>query len=83
MGEQLKLLQAPLGIYGVLGNHEYYGKMIPTFLEEMNRIGIRILMDEKVTIDETIRLIGRKDKTDKRDFPFLAFLRVKVTIYQL
>ncbi|AYV66988.1 MULTISPECIES: metallophosphoesterase [Niallia] len=65
MGEQLKQLQAPLGIFGVLGNHEYYGKMIPTFLEEMNRIGIRILMDEKVTIDETIRLIGRKDKTDQ------------------
>lgn len=65
MGEQLKQLQAPLGIYGVLGNHEYYGKMIPTFLKEMNRIGIQILMDEKVTIDETIRLIGRKDKTDK------------------
>ncbi|WP_312092332.1 metallophosphoesterase [Niallia sp.] len=64
MGEQLKQLHAPLGIYGVLGNHEYYGKMIPTFLKEMNRIGIHILMDEKVTIDKTIRLIGRKDKTD-------------------
>lgn len=64
MGEQLKQLHAPLGIYGVLGNHEYYGKMIPTFLKEMNRIGIHILMDEKVTIDETIRLIGRKDQTD-------------------
>lgn len=65
MGEQLKQLHAPLGIYGVLGNHEYYGKMIPTFIKEMNRIGIHILMDEKITIDETVRLIGRKDKTDK------------------
>lgn len=74
MGEQLKQLHAPLGIYGVLGNHEYYGKMIPTFIKEMNRIGIHILMDEKITIDETIRLIGRKDKTDKDRLSIPALL---------
>lgn len=64
MGDQLKELDAPLGVYGVLGNHEYYGKMIPTFLEEMKRIGVHMLLDEAVTVDQTIRIIGRKDKTD-------------------
>ncbi|KAB7669946.1 metallophosphoesterase [Bacillus sp. B1-b2] len=65
MGDQLAKLYAPLGIYGVLGNHEYYGKMIPEFIKEMERVGVKILLDEKITIDDTIRLIGRKDKTDK------------------
>ncbi|PKG21772.1 metallophosphoesterase [Niallia nealsonii] len=65
MGEKMKELQAPLGIYGVLGNHEYYGKKIPEFLQEMERIGIQILMDESIIIDDSFELIGRKDKTDK------------------
>jgi len=65
MGEKMKELQAPLGIYGVLGNHEYYGKKIPAFLQEMQRIGIHILMDERIILDDSFELIGRKDKTDK------------------
>lgn len=66
MGDKLRLIHAPLGIYGVLGNHEYYGKKIPEFLNEMNRIGVRILLDEKLIIDNRFILIGRKDKTDKK-----------------
>nr|WP_223701591.1 metallophosphoesterase [Sutcliffiella deserti] len=66
MGEVLKQLQAPLGVYGVLGNHEYYGKEIPAFLEEMKKLDIRILMDEVITIDDSFYLVGRKDKTDSR-----------------
>lgn len=74
MGDQLAKLHAPLGVYGVLGNHEYYGKMIPEFLKEMNRIGIKILLDEKVTVDDSLRLIGRKDKTDKDRLSISALL---------
>ncbi|WP_445493200.1 metallophosphoesterase [Niallia sp. 03133] len=66
MGDKMKNLKAPLGIFGVLGNHEYYGKKIPEFLQEMDRIGINILLDEKVLIDNSFVLIGRKDKTDKQ-----------------
>ncbi|MFT8323111.1 MAG: metallophosphoesterase [Bacillus sp. (in: firmicutes)] len=66
MGEKMKNLKAPLGVYGVLGNHEYYGKKIPEFLQEMNRIGINIMLDESVLIDNSFVLIGRKDKTDPK-----------------
>lgn len=64
MGEMLKQLHAPLGVYGVLGNHEYYGKEIPAFLEEMKKQDIRILMDEVLKIEDSFYLLGRKDKTD-------------------
>ncbi|WP_432816082.1 metallophosphoesterase [Sutcliffiella horikoshii] len=66
MGAILKQLHAPLGIYGVLGNHEYYGREIPAFLNEMKNVDIRILMDEVIQIGESFYLLGRKDKTDIR-----------------
>ncbi|WP_409273874.1 metallophosphoesterase [Neobacillus sp. SCS-31] len=65
MGEVMKELSAPLGVYGVLGNHEYYGGAIPEFVREMDKAGIQILQDEVVEIDEAFFLAGRKDKTDK------------------
>ncbi|WP_059172654.1 metallophosphoesterase [Bacillus sp. FJAT-27445] len=65
MGEVMKGLSAPLGVYGVLGNHEYYGGAIPEFVQEMDRVGIRILQDDVIEIDDSFFLAGRKDKTDK------------------
>jgi predicted MPP superfamily phosphohydrolase len=65
MGSIMKELKAPLGVYGVLGNHEYYGGQIPEFVEQMKSIDIRILMDEHVTIADSFQLVGRKDKTDR------------------
>lgn len=66
MGAILGELQAPLGVFGVLGNHEYYGGQIPEFIEQMKKINISILMDELLTIDGSFQLLGRKDKTDRR-----------------
>ena len=64
MGKIMSGLSAPLGIYGVLGNHEYYGGGIPKYLQEMKQNGITILMDEVVKIADSFYLVGRKDKTD-------------------
>jgi uncharacterized protein len=66
MGDVMKELSAPLGVYGVLGNHEYYGRAIPAFVKEMERIGVTILQDDVVKIDDSFYLIGRKDKTDSK-----------------
>ena len=67
-GKILKELHAPLGVYGVLGNHEYYGGKIPTFTEEMDKINIHILQDEIVKVEDSFYLVGRKDKTDKKRY---------------
>ena len=58
MGQTMRELQAPLGIYAVLGNHEYYGGHVPAFVEQMEQIGIRVLMDEVVHLQE--RTIHRR-----------------------
>lgn len=64
-GSIMEKLSATYGVYGVLGNHEYYGGGIPIYVEEMKRIGIPILMDEMVVLEGGIQLVGRKDKTDR------------------
>ncbi|WP_338752927.1 metallophosphoesterase [Bacillus sp. FJAT-52991] len=74
MGAIMSELKAPLGVYGVLGNHEYYGGQIPEFIEEMRKINIKIMMDDKLTIDNSFHLIGRKDKTDKKRQSFADLL---------
>jgi uncharacterized protein len=66
MGDIMNGLSAPLGVFGVLGNHEYYGRAIPQFVAEMDRIGIKILQDEIVKIEDSFYLVGRKDKTDSK-----------------
>lgn len=52
-------------IYGITGNHEYIGgskKAIP-YIEKK---GIDILLDEVVTLQDGIQLVGRKDKDSFR-----------------
>ncbi|HLO12132.1 MAG TPA: metallophosphoesterase [Pseudoneobacillus sp.] len=66
MGDIMKELSAPLGVYGVLGNHEYYGRAIPEFVKEMERIRVNILQDETIKVSDSFYLVGRKDKTDSK-----------------
>lgn len=75
MGGIMNRMVAPLGIYGVLGNHEYYGGKIPEFLQQMKAIDIHILMDEVIKIGESFYLIGRKDRTDKNRKPLEELLQ--------
>lgn len=43
-------LTAPHGVYFVTGNHEYYAGVDP-WLDELTRLGIRVLRNERVAID--------------------------------
>jgi len=64
MDELMKQLDAKLGIYGVLGNHEYYGGKVPEFVRLMKEIDIEIMQDDVILVDHSFYLIGRKDRTD-------------------
>ncbi|PLR84412.1 phosphoesterase [Bacillus canaveralius] len=75
MSETMKKISAPLGVYAVLGNHDYYGDDTALILDEMEKLGIRVLMDESVSIDEQFYLIGRKDLTDENRNEASALLR--------
>jgi predicted MPP superfamily phosphohydrolase len=55
----LKRIQPKYGVYGVLGNHEYYaGQDKGNFFD---KAGIKILLDTNVLIDSLFNLMGRYD----------------------
>ncbi|MDG0789464.1 metallophosphoesterase [Cohnella ginsengisoli] len=63
MAERLGRLSAPLGVYAVLGNHEYYGGHIEEYVGRMAALGIPVLRDERATPGGIVNVVGRKDKT--------------------
>ena len=69
MGEVMKNLQATYGVYGVPGNHEYYGKELPQFIQAMAESNVNILMDETILVANRFYLTGREDLTNGKRLP--------------
>ena len=65
MGDVMRQLTSTYGVYGVLGNHEYYGGEIPRFKQAMADANVQILMDETVNIADKFYVTGREDRTNK------------------
>jgi hypothetical protein len=65
MSEVMKQLVSTYGVYGVLGNHEYYGKKIPLLVEEMEASNVKMLLDETILVADSFYLTGREDLTNK------------------
>ena len=62
--DDLKQLKAPLGVYAVMGNHEYRG-WPDAKLRWLKKTGIIMLRDSVVSPDGSFFLIGRDDYTQK------------------
>ncbi len=63
MHEQLSKLQAPLGVYAVLGNHDYSGNQA-AITKAVENAGIKVLDNENVLLGDSVWLVGRSDITD-------------------
>ncbi len=57
-------LDAPLGVYAVPGNHDYYGGDLSLLTQELRSSGVTVLLDEHIHVDGLFTVIGRKDETD-------------------
>ena len=58
--EEFKKLEAPLGVYAVFGNHEYYSGTQREVLSAFSKAGFKTLIDDVVYIPEKeIYIIGR------------------------
>lgn len=69
MDETLAKLKTTHGVYGVLGNHEYYGKKTEPFLEVMKKANVTMLLDETILINDEFYLTGQEDLTNKNRLP--------------
>ena len=61
MEEELSRLQAPLGIYMVPGNHDYYSG-IEDCLQFVHKTPIKILRDDVTVLPNQVQLVGRDDR---------------------
>ena len=64
MAASLRELKAPYGVFGVTGNHEYFGG-VQKSVDYIQKGNVRILQDTTVKIANAFYLIGRKDRTGK------------------
>lgn len=65
MSEVMRQLSPTYGVYGVLGNHEYYGGKIPLLIEEMKVSGVQMLLDETIFVENSFYVTGREDLTNR------------------
>lgn len=63
MAAVLRQIQAPLGVYGVLGNHDDGAEDLPAFREALAQAGVRLLVDEWVAVGDAFYLAGRNDRS--------------------
>jgi predicted MPP superfamily phosphohydrolase len=65
LGASLEQLSAPLGVYGITGNHEYIGgaEEAVRYLEEH---GIKMIRDSIIMIQDELYIVGREDRDRPR-----------------
>lgn len=63
--ETLKGIKAKYGVYGVLGNHEYYTGNLNESLTVFKEANIRILRDEVIEV-AGVTIVGREDASKQR-----------------
>lgn len=60
----LKQINAPMGTYAVVGNHEYYGNLLE-FIKLLKEANIIVLQDSIATVDDIV-LVGRDDVSNSK-----------------
>ncbi|MDO9508953.1 MAG: metallophosphoesterase [Thermovirgaceae bacterium] len=65
LSDELALISAPLGVYAVLGNHEFYSGAQEA-VNSYEAGGVRVLRDECVVIGDAFTLLGRDDRVSPR-----------------
>jgi hypothetical protein len=60
LGEPLKSINAPLGVFAITGNHEFIGG-IKNSIAYLESLGITVLKDEVIKISNSFYLAGRMD----------------------
>ena len=73
LGKYFEQIEAPLGIFAIPGNHEFFGG-IDHKLHYLKDHGVNILRDSATLINNSFYLIGREDRTNNRRKNILSLL---------
>ena len=66
MQKSISRLKPSLGIWGIVGNHEYIAGSIDDSMRILNNSGIQVLKDDWATPGNKLLLVGRDDFSGKR-----------------
>ena len=66
MQTEFKAIKAPLGVYAISGNHEYYSGKPAEIAKYLRASGITVLHDSACLVDNSFYVIGRDDRTNPR-----------------
>ena len=64
MVEEFRNIRAPLGVFAVNGNHEYYTEKPNAMAEFLKTAGITVLRDSVCLVDSNFYIVGRDDRTN-------------------
>lgn len=65
MHQDLRKIQAPLGVYAIPGNHEYIGRDVDLALSYIESGNVRVLRDGVALVNDDFYVIGRDDRTNQ------------------
>jgi len=65
VGEELKNISAPQGIFSITGNHEYIGG-VDAAVGFLTQHGITVLRDSVIRVLDELYIVGREDHDQKR-----------------
>ncbi len=66
MAEEFRQIKAPLGVYAISGNHEYYAENPYTTSEYLKAAGITFLRDSAALVNNSFYIVGRDDRTNHK-----------------
>ena len=64
MGEELREIKAPLGVFAISGNHEYYSAHPKATWDYLKESGITVVRDSVCLVDNSFYIVGRDDRTN-------------------
>ena len=64
MKAELQSIRAPLGVFAIRGNHEYYSGKPQEISAYLKASGITVLIDSACLVNNSFYIIGRDDKTN-------------------
>lgn len=73
--EAFSTLHAPLGVFGVTGNHDYYTRDIATVTKEIGQGGIRLLRNENLAIERGGAKLWLMGMDDDRIYDINGYLK--------
>jgi len=64
MDEELREIKAPLGVFAISGNHEYFAETPTMTADYLKNAGITYLKDDVALIDNSFYVLGRDDRSN-------------------